>query len=387
MAVTYLNQYTGDELIETSNEGIFVDPHHKTQFVIGDSGNFIELSSPTSGGSLARKDDGSYYDAYSGGTFVFDASREAFIPLFLPDDSMEPARIEGNMLIGINSGTSYEIDTNGKVLTPEEISFQRNKGMDDIKLAQIQADGGADEYIRLCQERQKTARDKIERARREGTLDSYFRSCIESEDVDHILLHFDEIVAGIPSQSKETIDELLQYFNATEVTKDGRSFRSYNDPVIAARLNDRYRDLTGIDHSTVVKEFPNVINRYRKHKETLMQIGGYFNEAYFRELDNVYNDLMTPPEEEKEQTELSKAMMAYEELPYIEKLRRDYASMGIEMSEDFYELAALKNRVDTDEATVEDVRKLCDIVFGQGTPISVGMSDAFFYLAELSLQM
>ena len=216
--------YGDDVLRETDIEGIFEDPFYKTKFVAGSSGRMVELSSPTSGGQLVRSEDGSYTDPYMGGKFMFDAEKEAFIPLFLPDDSMEPARIEGNNLVGITSGTTYVIDNNGKVLTPEELSFQRNKAMDEVKLAQINDDGGIDEYFRTCQEKHRAARDKIEQARREGTLDEYFKSLIESENVDHILLHFDEIVADIPSQSKETIEELLQYFNAQDVKKDRLRF-------------------------------------------------------------------------------------------------------------------------------------------------------------------
>lgn len=377
MSLDYLNPYNDEELKATNIEGVFEDPRYKTQFIVGASGKLVEISSPSSGGAMVRADDGSYMDPYIGGKYSFDANKEAFIPLFLPDESMEPARIEGNQLIGINSGTTYEIDANGKVLTPEELSFQRSKAMDEIKLAQIIDDGGIDEYFRVCQEKQRTARDKIEQARREGNLDSYFKNLLEAEDVDHILLHFDEIVVDIPSQSKETIEELLQYFNAKDVTKDGVNFRAYNDPVITFKLNDRYRELTGLDHPTVVQEFPNVINKYRRQKDSLVQIGGYFNDSYFQQLDEIYTDLMTLPEEGIEPTDLSKSMMAYEELTYIDKLRRDYASMGLEMPEDFFEMAALKKRVEDNEVTVDDVHKLCDTAFGKDTSISKAMADAF----------
>lgn len=372
----YFSPFNGQPLAATVDPNVFADDIGN-RFLVNPSGGLTTMVSPMSAGTLTRNADGTFLDEYTGGTFSYDEEKNAFIPHYIPDDTNEPATIKDGQLVGLETGRTFDIDQNGMIMTPEEMTFQRNQGRSLIRLEQMKADGTVDSYLDDCRRRQEQARNRLESARANGTLDDLFRDAIDAEEVDHILLHFDEIVSDIPSQSQETLDELLQYFNSPDVVKNDRTFISYNDPVITSQLNDRYRELTGKDHPTYVEQIPSVITRYRENTETLTSIGGYFNDAYFEQLDGVYNNLIAPPEEGKEPTDLQRAMSEYQDLSRVERLRREHASLGVKMPEQYYEMEELKDRVESNDVTVADVRHLCDIAFGKDTPLSRSMSDAY----------
>lgn len=372
----YFSPFNGQPLAATVDPNVFAD-EIGNRFLVNPSGGLTTMVSPMSAGTLTRNADGTFLDEYTGGTFSYDEEKNAFIPHYIPDDTNEPATIKDGQLVGLETGRTFDIDQNGMIMTPEEMTFQRNQGRSLIRLEQMKADGTVDSYLDDCRRRQEQARNRLESARANGTLDDLFRDAIDAEEVDHILLHFDEIVSDIPSQSQETLDELLQYFNSPDVVKNDRTFISYNDPVITSQLNDRYRELTGKDHPTYVEQIPSVITRYRENTETLTSIGGYFNDAYFEQLDGVYNNLIAPPEEGKEPTDLQRAMSEYQDLSRVERLRREHASLRVKMPEQYYEMEELKDRVESNDVTVADVRHLCDIVFGKDTPLSRSMSDAY----------
>lgn len=372
----YFSPFNGQPLAATVDPNVFAD-EIGNRFLVNPSGGLTTMVSPMSAGTLTRNADGTFLDEYTGGTFSYDEEKNAFIPHYIPDDTNEPATIKDGQLVGLETGRTFDIDQNGMIMTPEEMTFQRNQGRSLIRLEQMKADGTVDSYLDDCRRRQEQARNRLESARANGTLDDLFRDAIDAEEVDHILLHFDEIVSDIPSQSQETLDELLQYFNSPDVVKNDRTFISYNDPVITSQLNDRYRELTGKDHPTYVEQIPSVITRYRENTETLTSIGGYFNDAYFEQLDGVYNNLIAPPEEGKEPTDLQRAMSEYQDLSRVERLRREHASLRVKMPEQYYEMEELKDRVESNDVTVADVRHLCDIAFGKDTPLSRSMSDAY----------
>lgn len=372
----YFSPFNGQPLAATVDPNVFAD-EIGNRFLVNPSGGLTTMVSPMSAGTLTRNADGTFLDEYTGGTFSYDEEKNAFIPHYIPDDTNEPATIKDGQLVGLETGRTFDIDQNGMIMTPEEMTFQRNQGRSLIRLEQMKADGTVDSYLDDCRRRQEQARNRLESARANGTLDDLFRDAIDAEEVDHILLHFDEIVSDIPSQSQETLDELLQYFNSPDVVQNDRTFISYNDPVITSQLNDRYRELTGKDHPTYVEQIPSVITRYRENTETLTSIGGYFNDAYFEQLDGVYNNLIAPPEEGKEPTDLQRAMSEYQDLSRVERLRREHASLRVKMPEQYYEMEELKDRVESNDVTVADVRHLCDIAFGKDTPLSRAMSDAY----------
>lgn len=373
---SYLNPYSGQPLSATIDPKIFTDGRGM-DFLANETGKLISLKSPTSAAPLSSNDDGTYTDTYTGEKFSYDSKRGAFIPNYIPDGTNEPATIQGDKLVGLETGRTFDIDPNGHVLTPEEISFQRNQAMSLARLEQMKADGTIDTYLDECRRKQEAARNKLEEARTNGSLDDKFRNAMNAEEVDHILLHFDEIIDDIQSQTEETLDELLQYFNSNDVHEDNNIFRSYDEPVVASRLNARYRELTGKDHPTYVQEIPSVITRYREHASSLSSYGGYFNEAYFAQLEDVYTSLITMPEDGIEPSEAQKSMAAYNSLSKVERLKKEHESFGIEMPDSYYEMMELKDKAENGEMGVNDIRNLCDIAFGKGTPLSQNMADAF----------
>ena len=69
------------------------------------------------------------------------------------------------------------------------------------------------------------------------------------------------------SASLEDITALLNYYNGKPVLINGIATYPFNDPVTAAKLNNKYYELTGIFHPVFVKEAPIKINELMKMKK------------------------------------------------------------------------------------------------------------------------
>ena len=86
---------------------------------------------------------------------MFDQNKDAMIPLYVPDDTVEEAYIENEMLVGKETGRKFEIDSNGIVLTPEEIKFREIKQQETEKFQQMEEDGTIEDYLDNIDEKRK----------------------------------------------------------------------------------------------------------------------------------------------------------------------------------------------------------------------------------------
>ena len=76
-----------------------------------------ELISPITGGVLEpTAKEGVFYDPYTKQNFVM--TEHGVLPTFIPDDTGEPAHVEGDYLVGNSSGRKFPIGDNGKIKIP-----------------------------------------------------------------------------------------------------------------------------------------------------------------------------------------------------------------------------------------------------------------------------
>ncbi|MEG1597628.1 MAG: hypothetical protein RR359_05075 [Bacilli bacterium] len=79
---------------------------------------FIPIRDPFNGSILQEDKDGNYINSL-GKKLFFDLEKEAYIPLYIPDHTLEDAHIEEKLLVGDVSKRSFEIDDKGNILTKE----------------------------------------------------------------------------------------------------------------------------------------------------------------------------------------------------------------------------------------------------------------------------
>lgn len=97
------------------------------------------------------------------------------------------------------------------------------------------------------------------------------------------------------SMSLEDVTEMLNRYTATPTPKkEGEQQTSvakvFNDPIVGAKMNARYRELKGEDHPGFVAETPAIIDRLQQQKDLLIQAGAYSQE-YFDQVQMVQKDL------------------------------------------------------------------------------------------------
>ena len=107
---------------------------------------------------------------------------------------------------------------------------------------------------------------------------------------NHILNRASEIILNPQEASLEDISSLLNYYNGQPVIIDGLAHHPFNDPVSAAKLNARYKELTGQDHPVFTEQVPKVVNRLINNKEILTNAGAY-DESYFNKLDQIKKEI------------------------------------------------------------------------------------------------
>lgn len=349
----------GAELEATSIANIYRDTVYGTEYIVN-NGIVTKISSPSSGGNLIRNSDGTYTDPYIAQVFSFDDTRNAFIPHYIPDDTAEPAHIEGNFLVGNDSGRRFEIDANGRILTPAEISFQARHGEDMATIARMEADGTIDEYLERASQRSREIQQSLEQKRQEGTLDAYFDSLVNGNSLDEeqqTLTSFDEVMEHIGELTEEELDELMIHFNDGHAQIRDRRLETYSDPVVASKINARYRVLTGEEHPIFLERITSIIESYMSSKDRLLKIGGYFNEQYFMDLTNI-------------QKYVSSKYTYKNDISRVEQLRQMHQKQGIVFSNEYYEMEELKDKAEKGEITAADLKNLCDITFGADTPES-----------------
>ena len=120
---------TGAKLEKQPN-GTYFDPYENVYYIVVDE-KPIPLISPETGGPLEIKPDGKLYSPYENGYFQFDINKKVFIPLFIPDITEEPAHLEGDFLVGNETGRKFYIDNKGNVNVPCDI-LERNQSYDEL---------------------------------------------------------------------------------------------------------------------------------------------------------------------------------------------------------------------------------------------------------------
>jgi len=113
---------------------------------------------------------------------------------------------------------------------------------------------------------------------------------ISNDYSKHILGRMDNIVNDLKNASLEDVSQLLEYYNGEPVLIEGVTHHPYNDPITAARINERYKELTGEDHSRYAEEVPKVIEGLLEDKEMLLKAEAYPKE-YFEQLEEVQSKL------------------------------------------------------------------------------------------------
>jgi len=124
-------------ILTKGDDGLYYDEHGGGKYMAIDGNEnkektIIALRDPMSGGELLPNDDGTFLSKSTGKNFTL--YNEHFVPLYVPDNTLEPAHIENGRLIGNDTGRSFEISHKGVILTPEEIEHQRAVEEDVAKL-------------------------------------------------------------------------------------------------------------------------------------------------------------------------------------------------------------------------------------------------------------
>lgn len=102
----------------------------------------------------------------------------------------------------------------------------------------------------------------------------------------HILNRLNDMLSNLQESNLEDISSLLNYYNGKPIVIDGILYHPFNDPVVAAKLNARYRELMGQDHPTFVEQAPIVIDKLMQDKDLLLQTGAYSYD-YFEMLEQI----------------------------------------------------------------------------------------------------
>lgn len=110
------------------------------------------------------------------------------------------------------------------------------------------------------------------------------------ENSSHILNKTSEILLDLESAKLEDISALLDYYNGKPVLIDGVVVHPFNDPLSAFKLNTRYKELTGHDHSVFVEQVPKVIDELMRDKKILIKSGAY-PASYFDKLEEIKNGI------------------------------------------------------------------------------------------------
>lgn len=144
----------GGELSKGDN-GLYSSPYDDNQYMVSSDGIIKPLIDPFNGGNLYQNQDGTYQSTITGKNFIFDDSKNAFIPLYIPDDTAENAHIENGVLVGNESGRKFEVDKDGTVMTPQEIAFREIKQKELERFDQMERDGTIEQYFDEIEQKTK----------------------------------------------------------------------------------------------------------------------------------------------------------------------------------------------------------------------------------------
>ncbi len=129
-----------------NKDGTFHTDYDDITYLLGNNNNIIPQIDPYNRGEL-QNINGKLISKYTGAEFTYDENRSAYIPHYIPDDSNEPAHIEGEYLIGDNTGRKFLIDNDGTILTPQEEYFRERKKQETERFKQMEQDGTLEEHF------------------------------------------------------------------------------------------------------------------------------------------------------------------------------------------------------------------------------------------------
>ncbi len=115
------------------------------------------------------------------------------------------------------------------------------------------------------------------------------------ENHNHILNRTSEILLNPQEASLDDISSLLNYYNGQPVLIDGVVHHPFNDPMLAAKLNARYKELTGQDHPVFMEQVPKVVDELMKDKDMLVNAGAY-DTSYFDKLEQLKSEIQQTSE-------------------------------------------------------------------------------------------
>ena len=87
------------------------------------------------------------------------------------------------------------------------------------------------------------------------------------------------------------IDKVLSRFNGKAIVA-GIVYHGLKDPIIATRVNSRYRELTGQDHPKYLSEMPKILREYFKERDLLES---HYPQGYYAQLEGIANSLGIDP--------------------------------------------------------------------------------------------
>ena len=132
----YYDEYR-QKLVDVGN-GIFINENTNDTYIMV-SNKPVPLKDPISGSKLVPVANGIFHSDNLNGDFIYDEKKNSFIPLFIADLTQERAHIEGEYLVGNESGRRFPITPWGEVLLPynkpknlrtiEEINEEKNRLM------------------------------------------------------------------------------------------------------------------------------------------------------------------------------------------------------------------------------------------------------------------
>ena len=119
------------KLVKTGEVNVYYDTYSHLNYYATGEGKLVKLVNPINGLPIAKREDGLYEG--NNQVFYLDENRGVFIPQFVPDDTLEPAHIEGDYLIGNISGRKFPIDAKGFVNVPfDPIDIDSNASMSEL---------------------------------------------------------------------------------------------------------------------------------------------------------------------------------------------------------------------------------------------------------------
>lgn len=144
MESKHINSNDGLELEQTSKSDIYYDKYSKTYYKVDETGKTTRLISTSSGANLQPTDtENIFYDPYIKKYYV--VNEHGVLPAFIPDSTSEPAHVDGNYLVGNDSGRKFPIDDNGNIkmpydpitISPEASTEEMNKYFEERKTRQF----------------------------------------------------------------------------------------------------------------------------------------------------------------------------------------------------------------------------------------------------------